>query len=121
MDYYSQATAHYLLTGAEQRKSPRKPLRREVSIGNTCHGIVRGHTLDISKGGLSVMVPMALAINSSCAIRFELFVDGTLLRVAGNGRVVNCSCAGMEGFRVGMKLKVQDPHLQMLLDDFIAK
>lgn len=121
MDYYTQTSPLHLLQNTEQRKRPRKPMRRQVSVGDTYRGIVRGHTLDMSEDGLSVMLPVALAVNSSCAVRFELFVDGNLVRVAGAGKIVHCSCVGMEGFRVGMRFNVQDPHVQPLLSEFLTR
>lgn len=121
MDYYTQASPHHLLQDTEQRRSPRKPVRQKVSIGSTGHGIIRGHTIDISVGGLSIMIPMALPLDSLCAVRFDLFVEGSLVRFAGTGQVAHCSCVGMQGFRIGMKFKLQDPNLQSHLNTFLDK
>ena len=121
MDYLAQTSPQALLGGAERRKSPRKTCRRPATVGTAAQGIIRGDTCDISVGGLSVMLPIALAVGTQCAVRFELFIDGVLVRVAGEGCVMNCSCSGLNGFRIGMNFKVPDAKVQTLLSVFAAK
>jgi PilZ domain len=120
MDYSAKYYVPQPTTGADQRRSPRKPMRQKISLGTANHGIVQGHTRDISASGLSVMIPVALATNAVCAVRFELMVDGRLIRFSGHGKIVHCSCAGMDGFRVGMQLQLDDPRLLPLLEKFMS-
>jgi PilZ domain len=120
MDCYPQASPRHLLNTVEQRKSARKKIRRQVIIDIADHGIIRGSTVDISVGGLSVMIPVALAANSRCSVRFELLIDGALVRFAGIGQVANCSCVGMQGFRIGMKFEVKEPKLLSVLTAFVS-
>jgi len=120
MDYLAQGSSQPMLTDLEKRKSPRKPLRQRVTLGTAEHGIFQGKTLDISVGGLSVMIPVSLATRTVCVVRFELMVDGRLVRFIGNGKVAHCSCAGMDGFRVGMQFQVDDPKLLPSLSRFLA-
>jgi hypothetical protein len=121
MDFYTTASSVTVATGAEQRKSPRKPLKRSVSVGTHAQGIVRGHTCDISMGGLSVMIPVALAVDTLCAIRFDLFIDGNLVRISGAGKVAYCSCSGLDGFRIGLRFMPQDAKSQTQLNTFLEK
>lgn len=121
MDYFSPATPNTLLARVDPRKNPRKPLKRSVSVGTTEHGIVRGYAYDISVGGLSVMIPVALAVDSLCAIRFDLFIDGNLVRISGTGTVAYSCCCGVDGFRSGLKFKPQDSTLQSVLEAFVAQ
>jgi PilZ domain len=120
MDYLAQGSSPPMPIDLEKRRSPRKPMRQRVMIGTVGHGIFQGQTLDISAGGLSVMIPFALATRTVCAVRFELMVDGRLVCFFGNGKVAHCSCAGMEGFRVGMQFQVDDPKLLPSLNKFLA-
>jgi hypothetical protein len=120
MDYFAQGSAPKIASGADKRIAPRKPMRQKIVLGTAEHGIVQGQTRDISASGLSVMSPVALANNTVCAVRFELMVDGRLVRFSGHGKTVHCSLAGMEGFRVGMRLQIDDAKLLMSLDKFIS-
>jgi hypothetical protein len=95
-------------------------MRQRITLGTTTHGIVQGHTRDISAGGLSVMIPVGIALNAVCVVHFELMVDGRLVRFSGTGKVIHSSLAGMEGFRVGMKLQLNDAKLLMALERFMA-
>jgi hypothetical protein len=120
MDYLAQGSSQPIVTDLEKRKSPRKPLRQRITIGTVEHGILQGQTLDISVGGLSVMSPISMATRTLCVVRFELLVDGRLVRFFGNGKVANCCCAGMDGFRIGMQFQVDDPKLLPSLNRFLA-
>lgn len=119
MDYSAQYYAPPVTTGADQRRSPRKPMRQRISLGTAKHGIVQGQTRDISASGLSVMVPVALANLTVCAVHFDLIVDNRLIRFSGHGKIVHCSCAGMEGFRIGMQLQL-DAQLLTSLEKFMV-
>lgn len=120
MDYIAKGLLPALANDAEKRRTPRKPMRQRVTIGTAGHGIVQGQTIDISVGGLSVMLPVALPTSTPCAVRFELMIDGRLVRFAGSGKVIHCSLAGMNGFRVGMKFQVDDPKLSPALARFLS-
>ena len=120
MDYIAQGASPTVANDAEKRRSPRKPMRQRVTIGTAVHGIVQGHSRDISAGGLSVMLPVALATNTLCAVRFELMIDGRLVRFSGTGKVAHCSCSGMDGFRVGMQFQLDDPKLMSPLNRFLS-
>ncbi len=80
---------------------------------------MQGYTVDISAYGLSVLIPLALKVGEVCAVRFNVLIHGQTVRVAGMGKVMNCSCVG-EGFRIGMQFKAQDPAVHDALTEFIA-
>jgi len=95
-------------------------MRQRVSLGTPEHGIIQGQTRDVSAGGVSVITPVALRINTVCAVRFDLLVDGRLVRFSGHGKVMHCSLAGMEGFRLGMQLKIDDAKQTAALAMFMS-
>lgn len=101
----------------DQRRYPRKMFRQQVSMGVPGYAIIQGYTLDISRYGLSVLIPDALKVGEVCAVRFSILINGQTVRVAGAGKVANCSCAG-EGFRIGLQFKAQDPAVQQALIAF---
>jgi PilZ domain len=120
MDYSAQGSAPVITAAVDNRKSPRKPMRQRITLGTTSHGIVQGHTRDISAGGLSVMIPISLTINAVCVVHFELMVDGRLVHFSGSAKIVHCALSGMDGFRVGMKLHLNDAKLVTALERFIS-
>jgi hypothetical protein len=120
MYYSAQGSAPLPSTGADKRRSPRKAIRQRISLGTAKQGIVQGQTRDVSASGLSAMMPSALPNGALCAVRFDLIVDNKVMRFSGHGKIVHCSCAGMEGFRVGMQLQLDDPKLTNALNKFIS-
>src|SRR5689334_14668363 len=114
-----KSTLPYTQILDQDRRYRRKMFRQQVSMGVPGYAIIQGYTLDISPNGLSVLIPVALKMGEVCSIRFGILINGQTVRVAGAGKVANCSCAG-EGFRVGMHFKAQDPAVQQSLIAFTA-
>lgn len=120
MDYYTQPDLNILtMPGAERRKSLRKRLHRRVSVGQSQGTNMQGHTVEISNGGLALLLPSALASGEVCAIRFDMPVNGEMLRIAGVGTVVNCSLSGFDGFRVGMRFAVRDQRAIQAINEYL--
>jgi hypothetical protein len=120
MNLYKQTSPYTQLTEQDLRRFPRKLFRQQLSIGVPGYSIMQGYTIDISAYGLSVLIPRALKIGEVCAVRFNILIRGQTVRVAGVGKVMNCSCAG-EGFRIGMQFKAQDPAVHTALAEFIEQ
>jgi len=119
MNLFKKTSPYTQLSDHEQRRFPRKLFRHQVSIGLPDGAIIQGYTIDISAHGLSVLIPRKLSVGDVCAVRFSILINGQIMRVAGAGRAVNCSCAG-EGFRIGMMFSAQDQAVQQALGDFVA-
>ncbi|HVY24304.1 MAG TPA: PilZ domain-containing protein [Steroidobacteraceae bacterium] len=117
MNLYKQTPLYTQLQDNDMRRYPRKMFRQQVSVGLPGHSIMQGYTLDISAQGLSVLIAMPLKVGDVCAVRFNILINGSTMRVAGTGKVANCTCAG-EGFRIGMHFKAQDPAVQQSLLNF---
>ena len=119
MNLYKKTSPYTQLPDTQQRKFPRKLFRHQVSIGLPDGAIIQGYTIDVSAQGLSVLIPLKMNVGDVCAVRFGIMINGQIMRVAGAGRVANCSCAG-EGFRIGMLFSAQDESVQQALADFVA-
>lgn len=117
MNLYKTTLPYTQMSERDQRRYPRKMLRQQASIGIPGEAIIQGYTLDISVQGISILLPRALKVGEVCAVRFGILINGQTVRVAGAGKVANCSCAG-EGFRIGMHFKAQDPSIQQALIEF---
>lgn len=122
MDYYTSQPLRPMLApiGNERRHSARKRLQRRVSIGLNRGVILQGHTIEISVGGVAVMLSQPLKIGEKCAVRFDLLADGVSTKVAGIGQVANCVCSG-ENFRVGLQLQVQDTDAVSVIAAYIEQ
>lgn len=122
MDYYTQPLPHTLLSaGAERRRNPRKRLQRRVAIGLGKGEIIQGQTVEISSGGVGVMLPKALRMGETCIVRFNMLVDGLAVQIDGVGKVANCSCSGLDGFRVGLQLSVRDAHAANVIEEYVQQ
>ncbi len=121
MDHFIQPSDPTPSVEGERRRNPRKSLRQRVTIGTAAHGILQGHTVDFSVGGLSVFLSVPLDVNTHCSVHFNLLICGSTVHMVGAGKVINCTCSGLDGFRVGMKFMLQDAKLQQLLEKFISK
>lgn len=121
MDYFLQSAPTAMPLDTERRRSTRKVIRNRAVIGTHERGILQGYTADISVGGLSVLLTTPLVVNTTCSVHFDLSINGKTVRVAGVGKVANCACSGLDGFRVGMKFKAQNEKQQQQLDEFATK
>lgn len=119
MNYYAQSSAHQVMAHRERRSSSRKPLKRRVNIG-ACGTVINGLTLDISDGGLSVVVDRRLNTGSSCELYFNIAVDGVTRQVSGSGTISHCVCAGLDGFRIGLEFIPADETSRQTVLDYLA-
>lgn len=125
MDYLTSKTPQQLMqTGAQRaidwRLTKRKPLRSRALIGIPGKSAIRGNVVDVSEGGLSMVLPIAPDIGIECSVFFTIMLDGKIITVSGYGKVLNCVCSSSEGFRIGMKFHTQDPQAQNALQKLLG-
>ena len=87
----------------ERRTSPRKALRRRISLDFLEGRKLNGQTVDISSGGLRITIDRSLPVPQECAFEFTAIFDGKMQTLAGRGRILSCVCTGMHGFSIGMQ------------------
>jgi len=105
---------------SETRVYPRKAMRCQARIALSNAASMKCRTVDVSLGGVSVMVPEQLSIGSTCAISFECLHNGKTLQVTAAARVVYSALSGQDGYRVGMQFLRMDPASQAVLAELMA-
>src|SRR4051794_11033849 len=109
MQYSNDETIHVASTSdgaepSERRKSRRYPLRSRALLAvQGSFRQVHGRTHDLSPGGVSVFVPTAVPVDSTCALGFSVQVNGELRKVSAIGRVKSCICVAADEFRIGFE------------------
>jgi c-di-GMP-binding flagellar brake protein YcgR len=88
---------------AEARISLRKPLRCQAMLLLPGSAPIRGKTKDISLGGVCAIVSQHIPAGQVCALAFEALLNGKMVRVTANTKVVYSILAGTEGFRTGLQ------------------
>jgi hypothetical protein len=92
----------------ESRAEVRRILHCPVKVITKSGAVLRGRSLDVSLGGMSVMLNDAFDGAPQCVVSFEALAAGQLT----NGKPVNVTvaaeavysiCVGTSGFRVGFK------------------
>lgn len=64
---------------------------------------LRARTVDVSLGGLCLLVPEQLPVGQVCNVGFEAPLNGQMVRVIGTARVIYCILSGTDGFRTGLQ------------------
>jgi PilZ domain len=102
----------------ERRKSERIPLRSRAAVGLEDNQVFRGHTTDISEGGLSVIIPTSMKKGQSCKVLLTVIDKEHAVTITGFGIAANCACT-KDGFRVGMTFEGSDDHNKQLIAKLI--
>lgn len=79
--------------------APQKRSGHVTSAASPAHA----RTLDISLGGVSLMLGEQLRPGQECTVGFEAPVSGKTVRVMGLAKVVYSILSGNDGFRVGLQ------------------
>jgi c-di-GMP-binding flagellar brake protein YcgR len=85
------------------RAEPRKVLRCSARIVVNNATQIKGRTIDISMGGISVMLDEPFAVPQQCSIAFDAQVGGKVVNVNVVAKSTYCTCVGTSGFRVGFQ------------------
>lgn len=88
---------------SETRTYPRKVLRCQARIALPGMAPMRGRTVDISLGGICMLVPEQLPVGQACDVGFEAPLNGKLVRVIASGKIIYSILSGTEGFRTGVQ------------------
>ena len=64
---------------------------------------IRARTIDVSLGGLCLVVTEQLRVGQACDVGFEAPLNGKMVRVIGSAKVAYCILSGTEGFRIGLQ------------------
>ncbi|OWW20100.1 hypothetical protein AYR66_11970 [Noviherbaspirillum denitrificans] len=104
-----------MTANSETRIYPRKLLRGQARIALPGMSAMRAKTIDVSLGGLCLMVPEQISPGKICNVGFEAPLNGKMVRVFAVGKVVYSILAGTEGFRTGLQFTEVDAANNKLL------
>lgn len=93
----------------EARSYPRKLMRCQARVALKGMAPLRAKTIDISLGGVSLLVPEQLPTGQVCDVGFEAPHNGKMVRVIGTARVIYCVLTGTDGYRLGLQYIQLDP------------
>ncbi|WP_147376745.1 PilZ domain-containing protein [Noviherbaspirillum saxi] len=93
----------------DTRSFPRKIMRCQAIVVIPGVTPISARTLDISLGGVSIVIAEQLRVGQECKVGFEAPLNGKTVRVMGAAKVVYSILSGADGFRVGMQFLKLDP------------
>jgi len=88
---------------SETRNFARKVVRVPVRIALPGGAVLKARTVDISLGGICVLVGEQLPVGQAGRVDFESTVNGQLRRVTAEAKVIYSILRGTEGFRTGLQ------------------
>lgn len=104
---------------SEIRIFPRKIFRCPAKLAVLGSEPVQARAVDISLGGLSVIVSGQLHIGQICNVDFEVPLNGKTVRVMVTAKVVYCILGETDGFRVGLQFMQLDPGISKTLAELM--
>jgi hypothetical protein len=96
------------------------PLRSRVLLDIPGNGIVRGHTIDIDKHGLSVTIPARLTAGLRCSVFFNVIVAGETKVVVGTGEIIDSTGNATDGYRARMTLTIDQVDAREAIEQLLA-
>jgi c-di-GMP-binding flagellar brake protein YcgR len=100
----------------ERRRERREGIAVHATVRVPGRDDLRGHTVDLSRGGASVSVPFALALGQQCSIDLELEACGITGSFHIPAEVRYCVEMDVCRHRVGLRFGVMDQQTSGLLD-----
>ena len=104
---------------SETRSFPRKVLRGQARVALPGMPAMRAKTVDISLGGICLIVPEQLQPGATCNVGFEAPLNGTMVRVFAVGKVAYSILSGTDGFRTGVQFVQIDAANNKLLAELM--
>ena len=104
----------------DMRKSVRKILLSHAIFVSQKLRLKSAVTVDISTGGLSLIVPEPLEIGRACAISFDVPGEASMERTLIQGTIASC-VAKEDGYRIGVHYVQSDPVSKQLIQAAIDR
>jgi c-di-GMP-binding flagellar brake protein YcgR len=103
------------MASSETRSYPRKVVRCPIMVAVPGSGVVRGRTIDVSLGGISLTLAEQLPTGLQCDVAFDPMFNGETHRIIAKAKVVYSILSGKDGFRVGLQFVSLDAENNKLL------
>jgi hypothetical protein len=82
--------------------------------------IVRGHTVQVNDGHITVTVPSLLPVNQECAVFFVIAVAEHTFTIVGTGHVVSCDGSDTDGYRANLRFVVSDRKSRITMEQLFG-
>lgn len=105
----------------EVQRLTRYPMRGRAQVALPNKRVFSGHTLDISVGGVCILLDDQIPQGASYPIRFEITVNGKIDVITALAKAVYGVFASQGGFRVGFQFNEKDPQRTALIQRLAGK
>jgi len=105
----------------EVQRAARYPLHGRVQVALSNKLVLSGHTIDISIGGVCILLEDQIPLNVVFPIRFEMVIKGKTHVITAQARSIYGVFASGGGFRVGLAFTENDPHRSELIKSLAGK
>ncbi|MNR79840.1 hypothetical protein D3C72_105510 [compost metagenome] len=112
--------AHAIVPDSEPRRKVQRFVFRRRGLLKRGASSTQIHTIDVSTQGMGVMVPVPLKVGESCAIVLDALVGGRIMQLKFDCKAVDCTLAGIEGFRTSLYIDGSVEAHQQQLQKIIA-
>ncbi|MBC7984288.1 MAG: PilZ domain-containing protein [Candidatus Obscuribacterales bacterium] len=96
------------------------PLRSRVLVNVSGGGIMRGHTVDIGEGCLTITTPTPLSPDQECGVFFAMTIAEQTFAIVGTGKVSRCSGNDTKGYLVDMSFAVEDKKSRIAIEQLFS-
>lgn len=93
-----------------RRQLNAKPFRGSARVCVEGGKALLAQQVRIGDTGANLIVGERLPEDATCAVHLKAFIDGVAHHVQAPARVVSCSLAGMDGFRIALRFTELDPN-----------
>jgi c-di-GMP-binding flagellar brake protein YcgR len=108
------------MTEPEGRVYPRKPFSCVAKVAVGERPPLDGSGVDISLGGVCLLLPEFVDFGQFCVVKFEVLIGGSAKQFSAVAKSVYCARAA-EGFRVGFQFFRLDESNTALLNQVLSQ
>ncbi|ABR91320.1 Hypothetical protein mma_1104 [Janthinobacterium sp. Marseille] len=112
--------AHGALPNPEPRRKEQRFVFRRRGLMTRGATTTQIHTVDVSTQGMGVMGPEPVRTGEVCAIMLDALVGGRMMQLKFTGKAVDCTLAGIQGFRTSLYIDGSVEAHQLQLQKIIA-
>ena len=105
----------------ELQREPRYPLHGRAQVALPNQVILAGRTVDISVGGVCLLIDDQIPQGLICAVRFEMLVKGITHVITAQAKTIYGVFANAGGFRVGFAFNAVDAQRTALINSLAGK
>lgn len=107
--------------GAARRQHDRSRFAATVQLQLASGQVVQGRTLDLSLGGMLLLLPLSLPVGTTCLLHLRVPASPSGTRdVSAGARVASIVLSGREGgFLAGLRFTWLSPASQAGLEDYL--